>query len=206
MTHPSRSVAAAPGVIAAIRHAIGPIHRRLEETTLAQALFHGTVDGRIYRQLLVELTALHVVIDGWRAQDPDLWSMFGDPPLRGEALAADRRALGVADGAEVRFPALAATFTALGSTREGRAGVLFVTEGSRQGSRLLRDPVARALGIPVAPGQGLDYHLQAPDPQAWPLTIRRLDTHPWPAPATLVNGAVEAMELLFQLYTADLQP
>jgi heme oxygenase len=38
------------------------------------------------------------------------------------------------------------------------AGVGYVLEGSRMGSRMLAAPLSRALGVPPGPGVGLDYH------------------------------------------------
>jgi heme oxygenase len=152
---------------------------------------------------------LHEALEDELAAHAETRDFFTPDMARTDALRGDLAALG-AD--EVDIP-LGETLQLAELIRAWAAeapwklfGALYVFEGSRMGSMFLVRPVARALGVPVEPGQGIDYHLDGIErrPQTWAAFKTRLNQLPltdrqWDE---VVAAASQTMDGLHELYAA----
>jgi heme oxygenase len=85
-------------------------------------------------------------------------------------------------------------------------GALYILEGSRMGSMVLVGPLSRALQVPMAPHQGLDYHLEGMErrPACWQRFKAALLALPL-TPALqekIIKAATLTMDALYRLYAA----
>ena len=94
------------------------------------------------------------------ARQPACAAVWDADRARAAVIERDLVALG-AEPEAADHPATDDWLAAVGGHPEPAAwlGVIYLFEGSRMGSMALLRPVARALGVPPAPGCGVDYHL-----------------------------------------------
>ncbi len=137
-------------------------HDAIERLPAAAAMARGTVDRDDYTAVLGRTYWVHAVFEAEVGLCPDLAGAWPAEAVRAEAAARDLANL----GADVPPDPPAAVADWADRMRERAeacpavwAGAGYVLEGARMGSRMLVGPVARALGVPVAPGGGVDYHL-----------------------------------------------
>jgi heme oxygenase len=153
-----------------LRAAIADTHERIEALPLAAAMVGGSVRRADYLDLLSELWHLHAALEDALAAAPNLAIVYRPEMARRETLARDLAIL----GGRVKAPApptrsLMERFASWRGAGWSLLGALYVFEGSRMGSMVLAAPLAAALGVPVAPNRGLDYHMEgmATRPQVW---------------------------------------
>ncbi|QDV04609.1 Heme oxygenase [Planctomycetes bacterium Poly30] len=161
MTSPdTKHAAALPSTL--LRATIAGEHTSIEQLAVARAMVEGTIERETYLTLLQHMLALHTVVESDVL--PALPESIASPSMaRVPALLRDLAALGGArkpmDAGSVdriaRFGSSLATETPL-----ALLGVIYVLEGSRMGSMVLYEPLARALSIQPSPGAGLDYHME----------------------------------------------
>jgi heme oxygenase len=196
-------------VLLRLREATAEIHRALEALPFATALVEGTVSRPAYAAALGQLWHVHHALEAELAGHLLGAVLFRPAMARCPALERDLAALGGAIPAVPDWAArqLADRIRALGSASGWYlVGGLYVSEGSRMGSLYLLKPLARALAVPVAPGRGLDYHLDAAAdrPAAWQefrAALRSLALEPHDRDR-LVEGAVATMKGLYDVYAA----
>jgi heme oxygenase len=191
-----------------LRLAIGSLHQSIEQTPLARAMLHGTLDLTTYVWWLSQMNVVHLGVEEAIRES----AYFQDRPLfrsidRSSVIVRDLVALNASAChqiescvldfvANVEEWALASPWKLL--------GVLYVLEGSRMGSLVLAKPVARSLGLQPALGVGLDYHLEAAAqrPQLWQQfrgTLTMLDlSHE--QRCEVEAAAVATMSCLHELY------
>lgn len=194
-----------------LRSALSDSHQRIERLPLAVLLAQGRIDRASYIVLLRELLGLHQALEAEfdRATAPQ--GLLDDECRRTETLRRDLAALGADPTAAHRLlpetRELQQDFRLWGASDPWRlAGALYVFEGSRMGSMFLGPAIARAFGVPAAPGRGIDYHLEgvAERPRLWKELKLRL------AGAVVASGAEDSglagttatMEGLLRVYAA----
>lgn len=196
--------------ITALRVATRPLHTRVEETPLAQALANGTVNRADYTTLVGVLLGLYETFEKHTAPHAELQAVWHDLPQRTAALRRDLVALG-AEPVAVKSVAVshwAEQLEAIAETTPSVwAGAGYVLEGSRMGSRMLLPKVAEALQVLPQPGTGVDFHLEASNVPRdfFPRLLGALtaiDQTPTTRDA-LVRGAVATFELMITLHAAD---
>jgi heme oxygenase len=189
-----------------LRQATGAIHGRIEELPICREMLAGTVDRAAYARLLGDLFHLHRAYETALAACPPVAALWPQTPSRAAALARDLAAFGVAPrptpGRVVEWQA---DIEAL-EHPAAWAGVGYVVEGSRLGSRVLVRSLATGFGLKPALGVGLDYHLDAGDDPSgnWRRVLgalAALDRDP-PSRRAILTAAVATFEALYELHEA----
>ncbi|MBX7103185.1 MAG: biliverdin-producing heme oxygenase [Gemmataceae bacterium] len=192
-----------------LRVAMGATHSAIEQLPVSKALVAGTVGRDEYRALLSQLLLVHEALEDELSACPDAAGFLTPDMMRADALRGDLVALGAESvdppfGETLRLAELMHAWAAV--TPWKLIGALYIFEGSRMGSMFLVKPVARALGVPVQPGYGVDYHLDglATRPQTWARFKVGLAQLPFTAEQwdEVVSAAEETMNALFDLYAA----
>jgi heme oxygenase len=185
------------------REASGDLHGRIERTRLAGDLVAGRVSREDYSRLLVGLIHIHEAVEG-RLHRPTL-AALEHPNLRRLHIAqADHESLGGEN--EAAPEAIAPWEEALDLMNNDWAwvGALYVLEGSRMGSRMLLKPIAAALGVEVAPGNGVDYHLSALGNagQSWSIFKTFLESaNPYAASrSAFADGVRQTFQMMHDMY------
>jgi heme oxygenase len=194
---------------ARLRAATGETHARIEQLPLAAAMADGTVDRDDYVHLLRMLLGVHL---GWEpcvAGSAACGHLWTPDMARVDAIRRDLTALG-ADPTPVSHPAARVWLAAAKEQAEVRPelwlGVLYLFEGSRMGSLAMARPLARALGVAPAPGNGLDYHLDgaAGRPMRFAKLKAAMDALALDRDEeqAAVRGAAATFQMLYRLYSA----
>jgi heme oxygenase len=163
----------------------------------------GTIPRDDYVALLKVLLTAH---RGWEAEvaGTPAAAVWSADLARAEVIERDLVALG-ADPEPADHPAVDGWLAELrAGTAEAWLGVVYLFEGSKMGSMALLRPMARALGVPPAPGHGLDYHLdgiadRVPRWQRLKAALNALPLTPGQREAA-VAGAVAAFRMLEAVY------
>lgn len=191
----------------ALRRAIREPHDVIETTPIAVAMAAGTVGRAAYAALLVQTWHLHSALEALFDRSDVLLGMFLPEMRRLSALERDLRFLGCwpAPAPEpVAARELEGLLASAAAEPERAAGYLYVLEGSRMGSMVLRRTLARALGSDGSAGTGLDYHVA--DLEQTPFRLRVLKTalaetlHDATRRARVLAGARELMDALLAIY------
>ncbi|VTS06026.1 biliverdin-producing heme oxygenase [Tuwongella immobilis] len=191
-----------------IRTGMADLHDRLERLPMPQQIASGTVLADDYRDLLTQLLALHEVLESELVRNRI--DLFQPEMARIVALQTDLAKIPTVSPA---LPILPETEALIAKIRQwsqsepiALLGCLYIFEGSRMGSRLLAKQVAKALQVPVEPGQGIDYHLDASQNQVarWMSFKSALDSLPLSAELQqqVAEAAIETMTGLFHIYAA----
>ncbi len=189
-----------------LRQATGAIHGRIEELPICREMLAGTVDRAAYARLLGDVFHLHRAYETALAACPSVAALWPQTPSRAAAIARDLAVFGVAPrSTPSRVVEWQADIEALDHPAAW-AGVGYVVEGSRLGSRVLVKSLAAAFGVEPVPGVGLDYHLDAgDDPNGnWRRVLgalAALDRGPQ-ARRAIVAAAVATFEALYELHEA----
>jgi heme oxygenase len=189
-----------------IRQSLGPIHAAIEQTPLAKSMIGATVDRIDYCRAMAQMGIIHAALE--QALGETNHPIYRpDDMARATIIATDLANLGYDGPIEPTESTarLVNQFEAWSIESPWKLiGALYVLEGSRMGSMALVRPVAKALGVEVRPGTGVDYHLDgmATRPQAWGrfkaelaatvLTLEQDDE--------IADAAVVTMSGLYSLY------
>ncbi|MBL8799598.1 MAG: biliverdin-producing heme oxygenase [Planctomycetia bacterium] len=195
-------------LINALRTGTQDLHRRLEQLPLARALAEGTVARTHYAALLVQLFHLHRGLEAELAAQPALGAVYRPDMARLPALSRDLQQFG-RPAVDLPLPAIADLVQNFEdwSVVEPVAllGSLYVVEGSRMGSLILGKSLARAFGVPLQTGVGLDYHVEgsAQRPQLWQQFLQGFEAAvPEPQRESVVTAAIVTFQALYDLYAA----
>ncbi len=187
-----------------LREATADIHRRIEKLPFSRRMLTGQISRREYTVLLQALLHIHQSYERILNACPALRTLWPQCPSRAAALARDLECLGVELNDRPGW--VEEWISQIDALQEPMAwaGAGYVLEGSRQGSRFLAAPLAKALDLPLQMGVGLDYHLDnGPDPaQTWRavgLALSNLATR-LQNPNSIVAAAVITFENLHSLY------
>lgn len=193
-------------LIEELRAATRPIHTRIEQTPAARELAQGAIDLASYISLLERLYWVHATFEVEVGRAPEFAGVWPAEAVRATAIARDIAVLGG------EFPCAVPdvvgewhhTLHERGSAAAW-AGVGYVLEGSRMGSRMLAGPLARAFGVPTGLGVGLDYHREGlTDPVGrWERVRAALATldRGGENRSHVVLGAVSTFELMVALHS-----
>jgi heme oxygenase len=195
-------------ILGILRGATGAIHGRIEELPVCKALLAGDVDADTYAALLGSLLHLHEAYEAEIAASGVRWPAT---PSRAAALQRDLSFFG-ADAGDV--PAVIDEWIEAIHHLEHAsawAGVGYVLEGSRMGSRVLVKSISRGLELEPRLNNGLDYHLDnGSDPNGtWKQVMGALVAADTDAAArtAIVTAAVATFEAIYALHeTACLIP
>jgi heme oxygenase len=165
------------------------------------------VDRDAYIALMAEMGRLHSAFEDKMANLPQYAELYNPAAMaRADVIAGDLVSLGDY-GAAASDPADSIAnelFDSWTDTPWKFIGALYVLEGSRMGSMALVRPVARALGVDVRPGVGVDYHLDgmATRPMVWAQFKARLAGFPFTEAQQndIAAAAVATMEALHSIY------
>jgi heme oxygenase len=208
MHHSTPSSSRPLGLAASMRVAIADLHRLIEDLPVSRAMIDGSLDRETYLSVLRGLRRIHIRLDRAVAAHPGLSPLAWLCEGRSAAIDRDLAALGgVPDAADAGPAEPVPEFGAV-------IGWIYVTAGSRMGSRVLVRPLAAGLGVEPVPGRGLDYHLDGQDtfPARWQearAAIDALGEDPAVA-AAAVAGACAVLGRMHAIYAAamprELQP
>lgn len=190
-----------------LKNAIDSLHRQIESTPYARAIFSGSIGPQDYARSLVEFLHVHESLEDQLAKFSEIGLYDAVSMSRSESLRRDLAWWGgLAEEAPLESSArLIAAFEQWGLDRPiGLFGALYVFEGSRMGSMILAGSLSKGLGVPPHPGMGLDYHVDgiADRPRTWRgfrESLNSLDLTPEDREA-VVASAVSTMSLLCELY------
>ena len=192
--------------LAALRRATGPLHDRIEALPVCQEMAKGRIDRETYLRLIRGMHRAALIFEEGLAGEPRVREKWPDVAGRARLLAGDIRALG-GEPSEEPSAFLRGWRDELLELAEGNplawAGVGYVFEGSRMGSRVLLRPLAEALDVEPSPGNGLDYHLAAvSDKGAWPTVRSALTTlaESEGDVEAIVDGARASFEMMIGLH------
>jgi heme oxygenase len=202
----ARPEAPAADLPARLRQAIGAAHAAIEALPASRAMLEGRIRRQSYAVLLGQLWYVHGCLESRLTGDHPAAALFTPEMSRAAVILRDLQVLGGGVG-----PVAGATrqmVDALTAEAERSPwtllGALYVLEGSRMGSMVLARPLARALGVAMNPGCGLDYHLDgaADRPRTWGRFKASLAMLPLSEAdqAAAVRGAAVTMDGLFAVY------
>jgi heme oxygenase len=190
-----------------LKNAIDTLHRRIESTPYARAIFSGSISPRDYARSLVQFLQLHESLEDQFAKHPELPCY--DPESMARTVSLQRDIAwwgGFAD--EQPLPSTANVISTFerwsDATPVGLIGAIYVLEGSRMGSMILAGSLSRGLQVPAEPGMGLDYHVDGitDRPKTWRgfrETLNALELSPEDR-EIVIASAVETMAILCDLY------
>jgi heme oxygenase len=151
------------GTMLALRESTATHHRRAEQHEFQQQLVRGTLPRPLYLRWLAQMLHIHAALEGHLdrlvTRNPQLKSVYDDgrgkvAPLQKDlaflGAAADQPALPAALGLMTRMDALAT------SHPMALLGVLYVLEGSTNGSKFIARRVRPAYELPAS-GEGSAY-------------------------------------------------
>jgi heme oxygenase len=189
-------------ILTALRAATGPAHARIEQLPICADMLNGPLDREEYVRLLTDLYHISDAVEEGLAALPG-WPAC---PSRAAAAARDLAVLGGRTGDRPEWVAEWIDAVRRVGHPAAWAGVGYVMEGSRMGSRVLAKTVARGLGLLVQTCSGLDYHLDAgADPAGtWKAVLVALADHGRDATAgsAMVAAAIATFELLYSRHEA----
>jgi heme oxygenase len=164
-------------------------HRRAEQHEFQREFVRGTLPRELYLRWLGQLlhihTALEAHLDRLVAGQPRFKGVFDDTRRKVDLLRKDLAFLGAAAG-QPALPAAGAMIAWLASLAESQPmallGVLYVLEGSTNGSKFIARKVRPAYGLP-ADGSGTAYLDPYGDaqPARWQEFKAAMDALPLPA-------------------------
>lgn len=192
-----------------LRDTLHPLVDRLETTGLALRMITGDIDRPQYLELMGQMELIHQRIESAALAHPQIAAIIDPTLLRGQTLQADLLQLN---------QGVSRTHRPLGATRwllnlidrwqedptPTLLGALFVLESSRQWNSLLVKPLSEGLGVDPLPGEGIDYHLQAPHDHSarWRAFEERINQLPLDETATILvcQAALDTMIALWQIH------
>lgn len=146
-----------------LRSATQTVHNEIEQLPAAVAMLSGTVRRDEYTSVLARVYWIHSIFETELLSLDDLAHHWPNEAFRADAIARDLANLEASLISEPP-PAVEEWAEQLRRSAETSpavwAGAGYVLEGSRMGSRVLIGPVSQALGVTIAPGVGVDYHLE----------------------------------------------
>lgn len=210
MTEAPVATGEATDLAAWVRAVIREAHDRIESLPISVALLEGRVGRAAYVRLLAGVAPAHAALERGLERWPELAFVSASDHRRADVCARDLAVLGGAPAGADATPEASALrdHVALAADVSPWAtlGCFYVLEGSRMGSLLLAAPIARGLGVPCEPGQGVDYHLAGGEtfPARWRAFKATLGERvPGAGPAgALAHAALSTMELLHDHYEA----
>lgn len=168
-----------------------------------------------YVDLLAQLLLLHEVIEELISRHPALQEVADLPIFDAQILRLDLLRLGVFPASAIRASALTtALMEDLNQWAKTKpwclVGAIFIFEGSRMGAMLVTGPIAKSLGVPCEPGNGIDFLLKNLQARAkgWHVTKTKLDNiccdpgHQ----ADAREGALHTMRVMCELYNKVRSP
>lgn len=192
------------GVMSRLKTATDDLHRMAEGRRLQRSLAKGTLPTDRYAAFLSQMylvhKALEEAIDRCDAADPVFGAVFRDYHRRVGNLSSDLEFLG-ADPASIEpTGATTALLNTIDRTRNERPaallGMLYVLEGSTNGSRFIAAALRRTRGLEPGPGLlYMDPHGEL-QPQRWAAFKRDMDTAGFTEPQVL--ALVETAKQTFQ--------
>ncbi|MGL4553825.1 MAG: biliverdin-producing heme oxygenase [Gemmataceae bacterium] len=192
-----------------LQAAIRDLHTKIEELPVAQAMAGGTISRPEYGRLLVQMLHAHQALEAVLAEQPSLAGLYTPAMARTDDLLSDLAALGQPRGGRATPETLGFADEVAGWADDpsSLAGCLYVLEGSRMGSMVLAPRLARAFGVPVAMGHGLDYHVRDLErrPVLWRGFKAALESLPLDA-ERLLAAAERTMFHLYVIYEASAEP
>jgi heme oxygenase len=188
-------------ILGLLRDATGALHARIEGLPFCKSLLAGEVDRGQYVELLTQLYHLHDQYETEIAASNLSWPVL---PSRAAAIARDLKAFDVEIG-EVPSVVHEWNKTIQSFNHPAAwAGVGYVLEGSRMGSRVLVKSISRGLNLPLTLGVGLDYHLGAGNNpnEIWQQVIAALVTADDAAVGrnAMIKAAVATFESMYLLH------
>jgi heme oxygenase len=193
-----------------LQAAIRDLHTRIEELPLAQAMAQGTITREAYGRLLSQMRFVHRALEGVLPGQTELAALYDNGMARATDLLTDLAALSQLGAAQKVLPQTRAFVEDIvgpwANSPASLAGCLYVLEGSRMGSMVLAPRLAKAFGVPMLLGHGLDYHIRELErrPFLWkqfktnlellPLAVSQADT--------ILHAAESSMAHLYAIYEA----
>jgi hypothetical protein len=154
-----------------LEQTLEPLADELHRTATMRRMFDGNVPRQVYTSLIQSLLTLHRTLDRACSAAGHLAAFVTRPYLRDEPLLRDMRILRTYVAVRSIPPLDEFESFAQSWIRPPSAaliGAYYAIESERRESLRLARPLAQALGIKVAPRQGLDYHLDGSE-----RTVRR---------------------------------
>jgi hypothetical protein len=186
---------------------IAPLSAELHRTALYRSLADGRVAKDDYAHLLQSLVTLHRSLEQATAATSHISAFDPKPFLREEALRRDLRLVHShlpvrSNGPLDEFESRAQSW--IRPPCEALIGAFYAVESERRHSLRLARPLAQALGLKIAPHNGLDYHLEGSERAArrfrefelW-IDGRARATR---RPADFAEGARRTMQTLIALH------
>jgi heme oxygenase len=193
-----------------LQAAIRDLHTRIEELPLARAMAEGTIEREVYGRLLSQMRFAHRALEAVLPGQPALEAVYHPSMARATDLLTDLAALGLLGAAQRVLPQTRAFAEEVAGPWSrcpaSLVGCLYVLEGSRMGSMVLAPRLAKAFGVPMLLGHGLDYHIRDLErrPSLWRQFKMALEALPFAESQadTILQAAERTMSYLFAIYEA----
>ena len=193
-----------------LQTALRDLHTQIEQLPLAQAMANGTIGREEYGRLLSQLRYVHRALEAVLPERKEFESIYQPSMARASDLLTDLAALGLLGAAQRVLPQTRVFAEEISGpwarSPASLLGCLYVLEGSRMGSMVLAPRLAKALGVAMLPGQGLDYHIRELErrPMLWRQFKTALEALPFAHDQAdlLVDAAQRTMAHLYAIYEA----
>ncbi len=191
-----------------VREAISASHNAIEKTPFSVSMLDGSLCKANYARGLGQLFLIHRALETCAPNSPLVRPFFSNEMIRCPAIERDLQAL-EATAEDLRpMSETARIILAIDAWADEKPlcllGCIYILEGSRMGSLVIARPLSKTLGIPPGTIAGVEYHVEgaASTPYRVKQLKAQIDAFPFnaSAQADIRDGAVQFMEMLYQLY------
>ena len=193
-----------------VRSAISVSHQQIELTPFSQGMMNGSLRRSDYANGLVQLWHIHDELENSVLKSTPIAEYFTPEMIRTKTIAKDLKAFAFSLDS---FKPMNETLAIVTRFRKwaneqpySLLGCIYVLEGSRMGSLVIAKPLSKTLGLEPGATAGIEYHTEgaAQTPARLKAFKAKIEDANLDETASndLIQGAVEFMELLNQLYAA----
>lgn len=191
-----------------IRELIAHDHNAIERTPYSIALVSSQITKQDYLFSMAQMHAVHQALEIACDSCPQLQPYFTDAMRRSTTIERD---LAHFESKLADFNVLPQTLAIVTQLTEWAVaapltlvGCIYILEGSRMGSLMLARPIAAALGVTPADGNGIDYHTEGAREtpgrlKLWKEQVSAAGFTP-EEESDIATGAGDFMKMLTRLY------
>ncbi len=191
-----------------VREAISASHNAIEKTPFSIAMMDGSLSKANYARGLGQLFLIHRALETCAPNSPLVRPFFSSEMIRCPAIERDLQALAATADDLRPMAETAKIILAIDAWADQKPlcllGCIYILEGSRMGSLVIARPLSKTLGLAQGTIAGIEYHVEgaASTPYRVKQLKAQIDAFPFnaSAQADIKDGAVQFMDMLYQLY------